>query len=187
MSGFRIEGNTSGNVAEVNSSNEMKVALSNVTANIGGARMFSENDAGTKTGTAYLKSPETSQDYRLRVGMDTILLSDSFNAATQNTYIWSYTAATLTAAQPGIGTVNFGAVQGTAIAHGAFMRTYQYFPLIGTAPLSVEITAGVFTAPLVTNEVWLMGLGLPSAGGVAPVDGVWLKMYFSRLDRSTNV
>ena len=31
-------------------------------AGVGGVRLFSENDAGTVTGTPYLKSPETSSD-----------------------------------------------------------------------------------------------------------------------------
>ena len=35
--------------------------------NVGAIRFFSENDAGTKTGTAYLRSPETSTDFRLRM------------------------------------------------------------------------------------------------------------------------
>lgn len=175
MSGFRIEGNTSGNVVEVNASNELKTALSNVPANIGGVRLFSENDAGAVTGTPTLRSPETSPDFRLRVGLDTVLMSDSFNATTQNSSNWFYTFTTMTAAQPGAGTVNFGVVQGTAASHAAMMRSYQYFPLFGTAPLAVEFTAGVFTAPLVTNEVWLMGLGIPAAAATTPVDGVWLK------------
>lgn len=159
----------------------VKVALTQTNAYMGGVRLFSENDDGTSTGTALLASPETSQDYRLRVGLDTVLFSDTFNATTQNTNNWSYTFATLTAAQPGAGTVNFSAVQGTTSAHGAFMRSFQYFPLIGTAPLAVEITFGMFTAALVTNEVWLCGLGLPGAATTAPTDGVWLQLTSSGL------
>jgi hypothetical protein len=138
--------------------------------------MFSENDDGTATGTALLSSPETSQDYRLRVGLDTVLFTDTFNAVTQNTTNWSYTFVTLTAAQPGAGTVNFSAVQGTSSSNGAFMRTFQYFPLIGTAPLAVEFTFGMFTAALVTNEVWLCGLGLPTGAVTPPTDGVWFQL-----------
>ena len=141
----------------------------------GNVAFQSENDAGAITGSRYLRAPETSVDYRLRVGIDTILFTNSFNATAQNTALWSYTFNTLTAAQPGAGTVNFSTVQGTTNAHGAFMRSFQYFPLIGTAPLSVEITFGQFTANLVANEVWLMGLGLPSAATTEPTDGVWMR------------
>jgi len=142
----------------------------------GFAAMLAEGDPGSITGSRLLRQPEASQDFRLRVGIDTNLFSDTFNASAQNTSLWSYTFNTLTAAQPGIGTVNFSAVQGTTSAHGAFMRTFQYFPLVGTAPLSVEIHAGQFTAALVANEVWLMGLGLPTAATTPPTDGVWLQL-----------
>jgi hypothetical protein len=56
------------------------------------------------------------------------------------------------------------------------MRTFQYFPVVGTAPLAVEFSAGVFGTNLVANEVWLMGMGLPSAATTPPTDGVWLRL-----------
>ena len=51
MAGFRIEGNTSNNVAEVNSFNAIKVATETDVAtnpgNVGGIRAFGENDRYT--------------------------------------------------------------------------------------------------------------------------------------------
>ena len=180
MAGFRIEGNTSGNVVEVNASNQLKIVpetnASDNPGNVGSVRLFSENDDGSLTGSPYLKSPETSADYRLRVGTDSVLFTDNFNATTQNTNLWAYTFATLTAAQPGAGTINFSAVQGTTSAHGAFMRTWQYFPLVNTAPLAIEFMGGMFNTPLVAGEVWLAGVGLPTAAITRPTDGVWFKL-----------
>jgi len=147
-----------------------------------GTRIFSENDDGTLTGTEYLKSPETSLDYRIRTGRDTVLFTDSFNATTQNTDTWNYVFTTLTAAQSGVGSVNFGAVQGTAATHGAYMRTSQYFPLIGTSALSGEFTFGQFNSPMVTDEVWLCGFGLPQSSILRPLDGVWLKLTAAGLE-----
>lgn len=166
--------------ANLDAGGNVKTALTNTAAYVGSVRMMSENDAGASTGTPYLKSPETSVDYRLRVGIDTVLFTDTFNATTQNTSLWSYTAATLTCTQPG-GYLQFGTVQGTANGHGAFVRTFQYFPLIGTAPLSVEFTKGAFTAALVANELFAAGLGLPSAAGTPPTDGVYFKLTNSGL------
>jgi hypothetical protein len=154
----------------------IKTALTNTPAYIGGVRMFSENDPGDATGTAYLKSPETSPDYRLRVGIDTIMFTDTFNALTQNTTLWSYTFATMTCSQPGNGYLQFGTVQGTTSAHGCMMRTFQYFPVVGTAPLSVEFKAGVFTSALVAGEIFIAGLGLPGSAILAPTDGTWFKI-----------
>lgn len=171
-------GSSTAGKANVNATFDLQVALPDATtpARVGGVRLFSENDDGAITGTAELKSPETSLDFRLRMGLDTIKFSDTFNAVAQNTAKWSYTFATLTAAQPGAGTVNFSTVQGTTSAHGAFMQTHEYFPLVNTAPLAVQFHAGQFTAAMASGEVWLMGLGLPSAAVTRPTDGVWLKL-----------
>lgn len=144
---------------------------------VGAARLFSENDPGQITGTARLTSPETSDDFRLRVGIDTVLLCDTFNANIQNTSLWAYTFATLTAIQStNAGFVTFSAVQGTTSAHGAFMRTWQYFPLIGIAPLAVEFTLGQFGAALVTNEEFVFGLGVPVSAVAVPLDGIWFRL-----------
>jgi len=167
--------------ANVDSGFNLNVTLPTSDALTGKVRMMSENDAGEVLGVATLKSPETSPDYRLRVGLDTELFKDQFNATAQNTNLWAYTFSTLSAAQPGAGTVNFSTVQGTTAAHGAFMRTFQYFPLVNTAPLALEFFFGQFTAGLVAGEEWLMGLGLPGAAVTRPTDGVWFKLTPSGL------
>jgi hypothetical protein len=175
-------GSSTAGKANVDAGFNLNVTLPTDDARTGKARMMTENDPGTITGTAYLKSPETSPDFRLRVGVDNVFFDDSFNASAQNTSLWAYTFATLTAAQPGAGTVNFSAVQGTTSAHGAFMRTWQYFPLTNTAPLAVEFMGGQFNAALVANEVWLAGFGLPSAATTRPTDGVWFRLTTAGLE-----
>ena len=162
--------------SNLDAGSNVKVALTNTPAYVGSVRIMSENDPGEVTGSPTLKSPETSQDYRLRVGVDTVLFTDTFNPTAQNTHNWSYTFNTLTATQPGAGTINFGTVQGTASPHGAFIRSFQYFPLIGTAPLACEVTFGQFTSALVTNELFATGFGLPSAAGTLPTDGVYFQL-----------
>lgn len=177
-------GNDSAGIANVDTNYNLKVALPQVTTPsdvdgtpyVGAVRIFSENDPGTATGTAYLKSSETSTDFRQRVGIDTVLFTDTFNASTQNTQNWSYTFSTMTASQPGNGYLQLGTVQGTTSAHGCFLRSFQFFPLIGTAPLAVEFTGGIFTSALSAGEVFITGLGLPTTANVAPTDGVWFKI-----------
>jgi hypothetical protein len=78
--------------------------------------------------------------------------------------------------------VNFSTVQGTTSAHGAFMRTYQYFPLVNTAPLAIEFYFGQFTAQMISGEVWLMGIGLPTAATTVPTDGVWMRLTTAGLE-----
>lgn len=186
MAGIRIEGDTSGTVAEVDASKNILVNTPGRTAagvsrgggndNAGGAVILTENDGGSLTGARSVKAPKASLDRRLRVGLDTLLFDDTFNATTQNTSVWAYTFATLTASQPGAGTLNFGTVQGTASTHGAFMRTFQYFPLMGEATLAAKIDFGQFGAALVANEEWRAGFALPTVAGTAPTDGIWVKL-----------
>jgi hypothetical protein len=152
----------------------VKVALNNTPAYVGGVRLQSENDAGTLTGVPYLKAPETSMDYRLRVGVDTILFTDSFNALVQNTTLWSYASATVVMAQGGGGTLNI--TGGTAASQGASLRSYQYFPIIGTAPLAVDINMGQFTTPLAANEIFVAGFGVPISSSAPPTDGVYFQI-----------
>ena len=63
----------------------VKVALTNTPAQMGGVRMFSENDPGTATGSPLLRSPESSMDFRLRVGTDSVWDTERFNYVAQNT------------------------------------------------------------------------------------------------------
>jgi len=141
---------------------------------VGGVKVFNENDSGLKTGVPYLKSPETSQDFRQRVGVDTVLFSYTFNATTQNTGLWKYAFTTMTMTQSaGFLNVN-SAGTSTVASNYCFLQTWRYFPLIGTAPICIELT-GAFTILPQVNEVFLSGVGVALAAA-EPVDGVWFEL-----------
>lgn len=167
-------GSSAANTANVDAGFNLKVNLGTDPALMGGAVNFSQNDDGTHTGTQYLKSPEVSQDYRLRVGQDTVLFSDTFNATAQNTGLWKHTFTTMTMTQSA-GFLNVNAA-GTSTVSGnyAALQSWRYFPLIGTAPLAAEFTFQIDRA-MVTNETFQCGFGIPGAGVDAP-DGVWFEM-----------
>lgn len=176
MAGFRVEGNTSGNVAEVNASNQLKVTMETNaanTTNVGAVRIFNENDPGTATGTAYLKSGEISQDFRQRVGVDTIIFTDTFNATSQNTSNWKHAFSVMTMTQSA-GFLNVNAA-GTSTTSGqyCYLQTCRYFPLIGTAPLAAEFTVQADRSPT-ANEIIQFGFGVPT-GAADCVDGVWFE------------
>lgn len=160
--------------ANVDAGGNIKVALTNTPAYIGGVRIFTENDDGTHTGSPYLKSPETSQDFRQRVGMDTVLFTDTFNATAQNTGNWKHAFTTMTMTQSA-GFLNVNAAGTSTVASNyAYLQSWRYFPLIGTAPLAVEFTFQIDRAPI-TNEVFQCGLGV-ATGAADPIDGVWLEL-----------
>jgi len=182
MAGIRVEGNTSGNVAEVNASNQIKTVLeTNVASNpenVGAVRSFNESDPGVVTGEALLLSPEVSGDYRLRVGQDVLLDTDTFNYTSQNTGRYRYVFTTLTMSQNANSLqTNAGAI--TTINTAACFRTWQTFSLLGQqTPLTVEFSAAI-TAAIATNSTVDFGLFIttgPDTSPYVPADGVYFRI-----------
>lgn len=169
-----IVGAVSGTAADVDADRQVLVKTNNDPAKAGAAALYCVNDEGTRTGARYLKSPEVSQDFRLRVGLDTILFTDTFNATAQNTGNWRHAFTVMTMTQSA-GFLNVNAA-GTSTASGnfAFLNTWRYFQLLGTAPLAVEFTGQYDRAPT-ANEIIQFGLGV-CTGAADPVDGVWFEL-----------
>jgi hypothetical protein len=169
-----IVGAVSGTGANVDADRQLLVTTNADPAKAGAAALYCVNDEGEKTGARSFKSPEASQDFRLRVGLDTILFSDTFNATTQNTGNWKHAFTTMTMTQSA-GFLNVNAA-GTSTVSGnfAYLQSWRYFALQGTAPLAVEFT-GQFTAYPTANEIFLAGLGV-ATGAAEPVDGVWYEL-----------
>lgn len=177
MAGIRLEGNTSGNVAEVDSSNRQLVRLPDATtpANVGGVRFFSENDTGSQTGTPYLVSPETDDDSRLRVAHEVILESETLNYTAQSTGKAAYRNTTMAFAWSAAGlTTNSGNI--TTTTTGGSYSTYAEFPIIGASHLYGEFT-GSWTATATTNTIIDIGLYRASTSNpYTPADGVYFRL-----------
>lgn len=145
-------------------------------AGVGAIRTFSENDAGDVTGTPYLLSPETTSDYRLRAVEDTILDSEVFCYANQNTGKHSYTATTLTMALTGNALVtNSGNI--TTINTASFFRTQQYFELCGSQNATYLTFEAALSAALATNTTIDFGMFLQSGTSpYVPTDGAYFRI-----------
>lgn len=180
MAGLRIEGNTSGNVAEVDASNQIKVVTgtAETPASVGGMRIYSENDAGAVTGTAYLYSPETDEDYRLRTAQEAVLDTETFNYTAQNTGKHQYHNTTMASTITAAGwTTNSGNI--TTTTTGLGFSTYAMFPMIGTTELYVEIEAALNAQPP-SNTVIDFGLFLrATTNPYAPTDGAYFRLNAS--------
>jgi len=179
MAGIRIEGNTSGNVAEVNAANQLKVTsetdVGTNPGNVGAVRTFFENDPGDITGTAHLRSPEVSEDFRLRVGVDSVWDDDNFNYVVQNYTKHKYTSNTLTMTWAG-GFLNTNGSNLTNTGTGCQIQTYRHFPLQGGGGLYFEMAMALSNNP-VTN--WTLDFGgfLPAAASTSlPVDGIYFRI-----------
>lgn len=169
-------GNDTANMANVDAGFNLRTALpgADTPQYVGAVRNFAENDDGGVTGVPLLRSAEVSQDFRQRVGLDTLLFSYTFNATAQNTGIWRHAFSTMTMTQSA-GFLNVNAA-GTSVGSGqfAYLMSWRQFSLLGTAPLAVEITLQLTMSPS-ANEVFQAGLGV-ATGAVEPVDGVWFEI-----------
>lgn len=176
MAGFRIEGNTSGNVAEVNASNELKVAISATQgAGTPAVAMLTENDAGTATGSRAFGAPETDDDSRLRVAHEAIFDCETFNYGAQNTGKHTFANATMSLSFSAAGlTTNSGNI--TTITTGINFGTYAEFPILGASQLYCEVE-GSFSAQPVSNTIVDFGLFRRGAANpYAPTDGVYFRL-----------
>lgn len=175
MSGIPIASGVAANQeASVDTSGNLSVKLPLTPSQMGGARIFSENDPGTATGTPNLASPETSDDFRLRTEGDTVLDTTAFYYGAQDTGKHNFVNTTMAASWgSGYFTTNSGSI--TTITTGLQFRTYEYFPLQGASQLYGEFNAA-FTAIGVTNT--LIDFGFFLSGGAnpfAPTDGAYFR------------
>lgn len=145
-------------------------------AGVGAVRMFSENDPGVVTGTPYLQSPETDDDYRLRVAHENLLDAETFNYAGQNTGKFSYRNTTMANAWTSNGLqTNSGAI--TTVNTGTLVQTYAFFPLHGTSSTYCNISVSFNVSTFPTNTTLDFGMFLANtATPYAPTDGVYFRV-----------
>ena len=168
-------GTSAAGKANVDAGFNLQVALPLAPAYMGGVRMFSENDPGDVTGTPYVKSPETSTDYRLRVGTDSVWDSEQFNYVAQNTSKHKYTSTTLTMTwAAGALNTNGGSVTTTGTA--CQIQTYRHFPLLGAGAAYFETTMALSVAMPTNVNLDFGGMTLAAAGTSIPTDGVYFRI-----------
>jgi len=161
--------------ANLDAGGNVKTAVTLDPDYMGGVRMFSENDAGDALGTPTLLSPETSQDYRLRVGVDSVWDEDVFNYIAQNFNKHRYTTTVMTNTWSG-GFLTTNAISSTALGNASLIQTYRHFPMQGAGGIYCETYVG-FTNTPVTNSTIDFGLYLPGATGAAtPLDGIYFRV-----------
>lgn len=143
-----------------------------------GPAIFSENDPGAKTGARDTSSPETDEDWRLRMALDHVLDRETFNYAAQNTgkHAHAFTTLTATASTNGL-LLNSGS--GVATATGMTFGTFAEFPCgMGAASTYCETTMALSqsTDSIPANvqvDVGMFRRGASTA--FAPTDGVYFR------------
>lgn len=116
MAGFRIEGNTSGNVAEVDSSNQIKVVLPTAINNASYVKLTDSNS----------HTASVTSEGRLSVGMDSLQFQETVDGAVVNTRNWVQSNLTMTQVVSGAFIVeNSGAIT-TANTYSILTSTKQF-------------------------------------------------------------
>lgn len=168
-------GSNSTGIANVDAAYNLNVSLPLDPLFAGYSRNIGEVDAGRVTGTAYLLPPETSEDFRSRVELDTILDSHTFNETAQYTGKHTYRNTTMTNIWSG-NALNTNASGITTINTGTSLQTYQYFPIFGAAQTYAYFNVAFTGTWAVTNTTVDIGLFTnATTTPFAPNDGVYIR------------
>jgi len=173
MAGFRIEGNLSGNVAEVDGYGSLFVNTPTTETDAGFVCMAAESDAGTVTGIRTVRALEATEDYRLRVGIDTMLFNEIFASTTLNTSIWTAPVNSMTVViTNGFCVLNSGGSVTTA--NECRLQTWRYFPMVGSYGTYFEMLCAIGVTPQL-NNVTEWGVGIATARST-PTDGAFFRL-----------
>lgn len=173
MSGIKIANGTAASAeTTVDTNGNMHVVTPTTESQAGFVSVTAENDAGAVTGSRLMRSIETTQDYRLRMGLDSTMFDLSFEGTVVAQDRLQQNLATMTGTQAnGLYTLNSSSA--TTSGNNANIRTYRTFPLFGSFSTYCEMWAKNVNETA-SNSVTEWGLGYVS-GTSAPTDGVFFR------------
>lgn len=171
----KVQGNTSGQIAEVDTNNQVKVALTTTKTSAGFAALSGVADEGLLTNTRIARQLEVTPDFRLRVGVDNILFQEHFSGSVLNTSLWGTPNTNSTASQAaGILTLNAGS--STTSANGIILRCHHTFPVFATFPLYCEMLLNVPNLSFNNASLeWGNGI-IGAAVGTGATDGGFFRL-----------
>jgi hypothetical protein len=176
-------GSSTTNKANVDADFNLNVNLPVPEEQAGFACASSEVDAGSVTGNRLQRAFEVTDDYRLRVAVDSLWLNKAFTGTILDAS-FTQIASTMTYAQTG----NFGVLNsGNSLAANATIRlaTKKSMPLFGTFGLHIETQLREVN-PTATGVQSEWGLGL-MVGTALPLDGVfWRRLSGGQLQGVVN-
>jgi hypothetical protein len=172
MAGIRVEGNTSGNVAEVDANNNLKVALPMVPAQSGYVQLAGAlSDSGDPAGLSVIPTRISAQG-RLSVGQPVMLLGEVFNNTALNSAVFTAPVTTQTVTVAG-GSLNLNASAITTLNTVSRVATYAYYPFQPDFATFATWDALLSQDPQ-ANCTIEMGFGIASAL-TAPTDGAFFR------------
>lgn len=179
---IQIVGPSGSDIVDTQNASGLTYLRSNLptdTSIAGFAGMLSEVDAGTIYGSRVVRQVEASEDYRLRVGVDSLLLQDTFNSTALSSNLWTNTATTFVTAVANE-LLSLNSTHLTTVNAVNRVQSYRTIPILGTFQTYVEfIFFYTTTSPtLVANVVADLGVGI-ATGTADPTDGAILRFTSS--------
>ena len=168
-----IKGGASGDLAGVDTSNNLQVNIPLSAETAGFVTLSCDNDNGDVTGSRYVLSPEVSGDYRIRTGVDQTIFNELFPGAALNTGLWTSPTTTATLTVSG-GFANLNAAGSLASGAVARLTTYRHFPCYKSYTTYFEKEVGFTSTPVIGN-VCEWGAFI-STGTAAPTDGAFFRL-----------
>lgn len=168
-------GSSSTGKANVNANFELEVHTPTTEANAGFVQISSENDAGDATGTRNVLSPETDNDFRLRVAPDALFDSETFNYTGINSAKYRMQSSGFVPAY-GSGYVSFNPTSQTAANNAACLTTWKYFPIYGADETYMECVAAITTTIATGNTIEIGFYTTGTSAPYTPTDGAFIRV-----------
>lgn len=160
------------NLAEVDSNNNLQVALPVIPNQAGYVQLAGELSGSGDPAGLLVEALRASAQGRLSVGQPVALLNEFFNNTALNSAVFTAPVTTMTVTVAG-GTLNLNASNLTTTATVARVSTYANFPFLADLATYTTFDA-LLTQPPQNNNVVEMGFGVATAS-TAPTDGAFFR------------
>lgn len=169
-------GSSTAGIANVDANFNLAVNPPMVGANAGFTSHQIELDSGSVTGTRNVRQLTGSVFNRQSVGIDSVIFSDYFNAAAQNTAQWHSATTTFTFGFNVGGYLQFNNGLVTTASASQIYQSTRTFTLFGGTPLMFEFSE-FRTAVQAVNQQAEVGLFLANLGSTpfTPSDGAYIR------------
>lgn len=162
-----LKSGSSGNLADVDANQQLKVALASTLANAGFAKFGGLKGDGVTPGVAGI-----SEDGRIKVAQDSIIMYEPVDGTTINTNLWVQSQLTMTQAQAsGFLTLNSGGI--TTINTYSILTSSKVAKFLSEFPLYAHFRCKTPNSTEI-NKTIEIGFGT-AATTAAPTDGAFFR------------
>lgn len=170
-----IQSGSSTTLADVNTDKELKVALTTDVNKAGYSIASGETTDGSGSVDKLIRPNEVSMDYKLRVGLESVVFFDKFGSTGSNTGHYRQINSTQTLGW-NIGYVRLNNSAITTAGSSSGVTTWQAFPVVGPNVVYADFWVRANQTPL-TNSILTGGVGFENTTAPFVVtDGIYFRI-----------